>query len=344
MTPYRSARVEGRPLDPSRPRFGLAGAAVGAVCAFAALMDLGLNHRFTRVDNILLFGGSAAIALLMAYSALEAPAGRNAMFAAVGVFVFSFVPQLLVHEWMGEWVWGVRYLGLGAIAAALLVRLRRTRPGSYGFFLRGAAIVGTWWGLLRTVALTWTYSQFDGRSELFSRVVYLLLAAGMIDVRRFVGAPPMREPVRTSMHTAREVATTRVCLALLLLGATLSATTYTWHSEWNVIASADGIGAAIALGFHLPWVARTRGLRVAVVLGSFSLLGLALGWRGFDSSATARIAIVICGAVAIGIDLCVVRFAAASNDDPDARSTHMLGNVAAFLHVLAAVAAVARVS
>jgi len=62
VTPYRSARVEGRPLDPSRPRFGLAGAAVGAVCAFASLMDLGLNHRFTPVDSVLLFGGSAALA------------------------------------------------------------------------------------------------------------------------------------------------------------------------------------------------------------------------------------------------------------------------------------------
>lgn len=90
-------------------------------------MDLHFNQRFTRVDGVLLFGGSAVMSMLLVYSALDAPAGRNALFAAIGVFMFSFVPQLFVHEWMGEWVWGVRYLGVGAIAGALLLRLRRTR-------------------------------------------------------------------------------------------------------------------------------------------------------------------------------------------------------------------------
>jgi hypothetical protein len=343
VTPYRSARVEGRPLDPSRPRFGLAGAAVGAVCVFVSLVDLYFQH-FTRKDNMLLFGGSAAIALLLAYSAWEAPAGRNALWAAVGVYAFSFVPQILVHEWMGEWVWGVRYLGVGAIAAALLVRLRRTRPGSYGVFLRGAAIVGTWWGLQMTMKLAWSHSSQTVRSELFSRSVYLLLAAGMLDMRRFVGGVPMQEAIRTPMHTAREIATTRICLALLSIGASLTALEYAWHSEWNVIAAAEALGAFVALAGHLPWMARARGLREPMIAACSSLAALWIGWQAYDARAFAPIAIVFFAAPAIAVDLWVARFAAVSPNDTDSSSVRSLAWVAAFLHALAAVVAVMRVS
>jgi len=307
-------------------------------------MDLGLNHRFTPVDSVLLFGGSAAMALLIAYSALDAPAGRNETFAAISVFMFSFVPQLLVHEWMGEWVWGVRYLGVGAIAAALLVRLRRTRPGSYGFFLRGAAIVGTWWGLLRTVALVFTHTQFDGRSELYSRVVYLLLAAGMLDMRRFVGAVPMKEPARTFMHTAREVATTRVCLALLSLGAALSASTYTWHSEWNVIASAELVAVGVTIAFHVPWMLRTLRMPPVSFVGALMVVGVGLAKKAYDEQPFAPWALVVLAAAAVATDVIVERFARKSKDDPDAKSTRVLAVLAIVLHVAAAAITIARVA
>jgi len=343
VTPYRSVRVEGRPIDPARPRFGLAGAAVGAVCCFVSLIDLHFGH-FTRKDSMLLFGGSAAIALLLAYSAWEAPAGRNALWAAVGVYAFSFVPQIFVHEWMGEWVWGVRYVGVGAIAAALLLRLRRTRPGSYGIFLRAAAVVGTWWGLQMTMKLAWSHSDQTVRAELFSRVVYLLLAAGMLDMRRYVGAVPMREAIRTPMHTAREVVTTRICLALVSIAASLTALEYAWHSEWNVIAAAEALGVGVALAAHLPWLARARGIRDAMIAASCSLVALWIGWQAYETRAHAPIAIVFFAAPAIAIDLWVVRFAAVHPNDPDSTRLRVLGHVAAFLHTLAAVLAIARVA
>jgi hypothetical protein len=306
-------------------------------------MDLHFNHRFNAIDSVLLFGGSTAMSLLLAYSALEAPAGRNALYAALGVFMFSFVPQLFVHEWMGEWVWGVRYLGVGAIAGALLLRLRRTRPGSYGVFLRAAALVGTWWGLQMTMKLAWTHSNLTVRSELFSRVVYLLLAAGMLDMRRFVGAVPLNEPVRTPMHTAREIATTRVCLALLSLGVTTTALDYAWHSEWNVIAAAEVLGVAVTLAFHLPWVWKVRGLDAVCLVAMLSFGALAFAWLAYKEQPVAPRAIALFAFCAIVVDLVVERFAAASRKDPDASSTRALAALAVVLHALAAVIAIARI-
>jgi hypothetical protein len=313
------------------------------VCVFVSLIDLHLGH-FTRKDSVLLFGGSAAIALLLAYSAWEAPAGRSAMWAAVSVYAFSFVPQILVHAWMGEWVWGVRYLGVGAMAGALLLRLRRTRPGSYGVFLRGAALVGTWWGLQMTMKLAWSHSDQTVRSELFSRIVYLLLAAGMLDMRRYVGAVPMREAVRTPMHTAREILTTRICLALLSLAATLTALEYAWHSEWNVIAAAEALGVAITIAAHLPWIARARGKREPFGAASWSLAALWIAWQAYDARPLAPLAIFFFAAAAIGIDLWVARLAATHPNDPDSSSVRVLGSAAAFLHAIAAVVAIGRVT
>jgi hypothetical protein len=282
---------------------------------------------------VLLFGGSAALIVMLAYSALEAPAGRPLLVASLALFGFSFVPQLYWRGLMGEWVWGARYIGVAGIATGLLLRLRRTRPGRYGASLRLAAIVAGWWGLQHVFVLSWTHASQTVRSELFSRSVYVLLAIGLLDMRRWLGGAPEREPARTSSDAAREIATTRVCLALVSIGSALSALTYTWHSEWVVIAGAEALALAVTLALHVPWVLRERGLTVPALVAPFALFGFGFAWRAFDSRGLAPLATISCAAVAIAVDASVARFAWSAKTD-SARPAYRLALAAIALHVV----------
>ena len=139
MTPYRSARVEGRAIDPARPRAGLAGAAVASLAVFFSLVHMATHHGASAFDGLLLYAGSASMALLLAYSSFDAPAGRGVLFVSAGAFALSLVPQTVVRARMSSVVWPARYLAIAGIACALLRRLRRTRPGSHRVMLRVAA-------------------------------------------------------------------------------------------------------------------------------------------------------------------------------------------------------------
>jgi len=341
VTPYRTARVEGSIADPSRPKFGLAGAAVGAIACFIALADQPF-HRWTHVHDMLLFGGSAAIALLVAYSTIEAPAGRVFTLLAVGVYTFSFIPQIIVHSWMGSWVWSVRYFGLAGIAGGLLLRLRRTRPGSYGALLRCAALVAAWWASTQFLGTIFENARQAALAETCSRIVYLLLAAGMLDVRRYVGAVPMRETERTPLHAAREIATTRVGLALVSILAGATTLDYAWNSEWAVIAAAETVSIVVTLAFHAPWLARNRSSVIASVATLASIVAAAFVFRAFDHQSRALRAVLVCAVAAATVDFAILRFAATDGDE--ARAPSVLAASALILHAIAFAVVAARIS
>ncbi len=342
MTPYRTARIDGRVADPSRPKFGLVGAAIGSLACFLSLVDLYFG-RFTSIDAVLLFGGSAAMVLMLAYSALDAPAGRGTLFVALTVFAFSFVPQLLIPSWMGDWVWSVRYLGVAGIACGLLLRLRRTRPGRYGGLLRLAGVISAWWSAQWAVAMMSHRGHQSARAEAFSRVVYLLLAAGMLDLRRWVGAVPVRDAARGPVDAAREIATTRVCLGVVSVGAALTTLPYEWHSEWAVIASAELVAIGITLAIHIPWIMRQRPGSPPFAAAGACVVGGTLAWLAFGIPWLAAVAAT---AFAIGnlvVDVAVASLAANAKPNAAARPAYLLACGAVAVHFVGLVIVALRV-
>jgi hypothetical protein len=341
VTPYREGRIDrGGITDPSRPRFGLAGAAVGSLACFVALIDQQMHH-FGRFDAVLLFGGSAAITILLAYSALDAPAGRGVLLAALAAFAGSFVPQVAEGPRTGSWVWALRYVALAGIAAGLLLRLRRTRPGTHGALLRLAGITAFWWGVQHVPSLFLSRAEQSARSELFSRLVYLFLAVGILDLRRWVGAVPARDARRTPIDAAREIATTRVCLGVVSVGAALSTSSCAWHSEWAVIATVQMVSALITVTLHLQWIWRES--RLAVFVAVPALLAVPLALNAFDAPHLALPAVIVFATASVVADLAVVRFVAPLTKATTARSAFGLGLAAIALHLVDLAIVAARV-
>jgi hypothetical protein len=344
VTPYRAAKVDDRAaIDPSRARFGLAGAALASLAVFVSVVHMMTHSGPSLFDGVLLYAGSATMALLLAYASLDAPAGRGVLFVSVAAFALSFVPQTIVRSLMSPWIWPARYLAIAGIASGLLLRMRRTRPGTYGVALRLAGALAAWWGLQWLVGALWADGMQSARSELFSRAIYLLLAAGMLDMRRFVGAVPERERERTPVDTAREIATTRICLAVVSLIASLSALPYAWHSEWSVIGAAEASALVVTVSFHVVWlVFAAPRTRVQPAIIAMAVLAFALGCRAFAARELAPVAALAAAMAELLADYAVARVAAPARA-AEGRSAHRIAIAAMALHALNAAVIVARV-
>lgn len=311
MTPYRSAGpVDTRIADPARARLGLVLASAGAVGCFVALARSYLAP-FDRADQLLLMLGAALLVVGVAYSALDAPAGRAAMLTASFVLGASFVaagplaPAAWRHS-MGASVWPARYLALSGVAVGLLLRLRRSRPGTSGALLRITALLAAWWGVQWFVASAFTDGARSARAEALSRASYLLLAVGMLDVRRYVGIAPRAEPARTADDALRELQTTRLCAAMVSLVVALAAQRSTWHAEWTVIACCELVVLAVTVAAHAPSLARLappgaarRLLAVGVVV---AVPAVAAGAIAFDAQRIAPMATALVAVVALAFD------------------------------------------
>jgi hypothetical protein len=342
MTPYRSAGpLETGIADPARARLGLVMGCVGSFGCFVSLLHTFLDH-FNSTDRVLLLGGAAVMAVGVMYSALDAPAGRILLILSAAVFAASFMLGGPLRgdawrEYMGLYGWPARYFAVAGIAGGLLLRLRRSRPGTYGALLRLAAIVGAWWGLQWLTAGFLTNAHQGRHAEVLSRVCYLFLAAGMLDVRRYLGIVPREPPARTEIDAAREIATTRLCLAAVAAGVALTAEDWTWHSKWNVILTVEYVAVAIALVAHLPFLMRSQAKILGIAAAVAMLIGIGTGIAALGEPRRAVFAAISFAVAALAIDAGVARFARKAGTNRGMPAAFWMSSAAIAVHLIAAI-------
>lgn len=329
-TPYRSAGpLESRVVDPARARLGLAIAAAGALVMFGSLLYTSFGP-VSPTNGAVLSTSAAVIAVGIGYSALDAPRGRALLLASATVFAATFL-ALRVHG-VRPLVWPTRYAAVAGIAGGLLLRLHRSKPGTYGVLLRLAGIIGAWWGLQWIAAAVLSDATRSWHAEALSRVCYLLLAAGMLDVRRYLGTAPQKAPVRTPIDAAREIASTRLCLGATSLGIALVWQQYTWHSTWSVLFAFELVAIVLSLAAHVPWLARTRALRSAIAAAALMTIATLLALDAADVRGHAAYAMTLFVTASITVDVAVTRFALRS-DEPSMHQARFMTMAAITLRV-----------
>ncbi len=313
-SPYRaSGPLPEATREPTRARLGLLVGAVGALLCFGSLMHAYLGS-FSVGNSTALSVGAAIVSVALVYASLDAPSGRALLIPSAAVFAATFVMRPMGSAapelFMRTWVWPARYFAVTGLAAGLLLRLRRSRPGASGAFLRLAAIVGAWWGLSWMASWVWSGADHSARAEALSRVCYLLLALGMLDTRRYVGIAPLEAPARTPDDLAREMATTRICLAALSLAVTFAAPKEPWSSRWAVLATAETVGAGALFLLHARWLLRTRHVLAAALSMLTSVLAVWTAVLAFDAHTGPLPAVAICcfGAGALIVDGSIAHF------------------------------------